>query len=240
MSKRVVTATWDDVPHLSDQAKQDLLAGIPPYQRDARTKGVPQLGAGAIFPVPESDIIVPDFPVPHYWPRGYGLDVGWERTAVIWGAHDRDNDVAYLTGEHYRGQAEPVVHAQRIKAVGDWMPGFIDPAANGRSQIDGQRLFVIYTQLGLKVQKADNAREAGIHEVWMRLSTGRLKVFKSCINWLTEFRIFGRDENGRIIDEHKFHLMAATRYLFLTGIQHWKVKPMPKPAAARPRTGVWS
>jgi phage terminase large subunit-like protein len=45
--KFVVQATWDDVPHLSAEAKAELLASIPPYQREARSKGVPQLGSGA-------------------------------------------------------------------------------------------------------------------------------------------------------------------------------------------------
>ena len=44
---------------------------------------------------------------------------------------------------------------------------------------------------------------------------GKLKVFHSCRNWLDEFRIFARDENGKIMNEQKFHLMASTRYLFL-------------------------
>jgi hypothetical protein len=44
---------------------------------------------------------------------------------------------------------------------------------------------------------AENAREAGIYEVWTRLSAGKLKVFCSCRNWLDEFRIFERDENGK-------------------------------------------
>jgi hypothetical protein len=33
------------------------------------------------------------------------------------GAHDRDNCVAYLTGEHYRGQAEPIIHARGHQSV---------------------------------------------------------------------------------------------------------------------------
>jgi|SRR5579859_6185050 len=220
--KCTVSATWDDAPHLSPETRAQLFASIPPYQRDARTKGIPQLGSGAIYPIPEADILVDDFEIPAYWPRGYGMDVGWERTAAIWGAWDRDNDVAYLTGEHYRGQAEPVIHAQGILARGKATPGFIDPAANGRSQIDGSRLLEIYRGLGLTLQMAQNAREAGIYEVWSRLSTGKLKVFRSCRNWLDEFRIFARDETGKIMNEHKFHLMAATRYLFLGAMSSWK------------------
>ena len=57
MSKFVVVATRDDVPHLSPEQKAALWGSIPPYQRDARSKGIPQLGSGAIHPVPESEIV---------------------------------------------------------------------------------------------------------------------------------------------------------------------------------------
>ncbi len=50
----VVMASWDDVPHLSQQQKDALWNSIPPFQRDARSKGIPQLGSGAIYPVQES------------------------------------------------------------------------------------------------------------------------------------------------------------------------------------------
>jgi phage terminase large subunit-like protein len=238
--KCLITATWDDAPHLSPETKAELFKSIPPYQRDARTKGIPQLGSGAIYPIAESEFLVDDFAIPDYWPRGYGMDVGWSKTAAIFGAYDRDNDTAYLTGEHYRGQSEPIVHAEGISARGKWIPGFIDPAANGRSQIDGRQLFQIYLKLGLKLCLAENAREAGIYTVWLRLSTGKLKVFRSCRNWLNEFRTFARDEDGKIINEQKYHLMAATRYLFLGSMGRWKVKPVVdlRPAS-RPVT-MWS
>jgi hypothetical protein len=69
-------ASWDDAPHLSKAERDELWASIPPYQRDARSKGIPQLGAGAIYPVPESEIVVDDFKIPEYWPVSYGKDVG--------------------------------------------------------------------------------------------------------------------------------------------------------------------
>jgi len=189
-----------------------MLAAIPPYQRDARTKGIPQLGAGAIYPVPESEIVVNDFQIPPHYFRGYGLDVGWNKTAAIFGALDRDTDVLYLYSEHYKGEAEPVIHAQGIKARGNWIPGRIDPAARGRGQRDGEQLLHDYRNLGLKVTPAINAVESGIYKVWERLSTGRLKVFKSLENWLAEFRIYRRDEKGKIIKDFD-HLMDSTRYL---------------------------
>jgi len=226
-SKFVIMATWDDVPHLSEQTKKILWDAIPPFQRDARSKGVPQLGAGAIYPVPESDYLVQDFEIPAHWPRAYGMDVGWNRTAAVWGALDRDNDILYLTGEHYRGQAEPSVHAASIRARGEWIPGVIDPAARGRSQLDGATLVQSYIDLGLNLIFAVNAVEAGIYEVWQRLSTGRLKVFKSLANWLFEARLYRRDEKGCIVKESD-HLMDATRYLVVSGLARAKVKPAEK------------
>ena len=132
MSKFVVMAGWDDVPHLDEQTKKDLYASIPPYQRDARSKGIPQLGSGAIYPVPESEIVCKPFEIPRYWPRCYALDVGWNRTAAIWGAWNLDEDKVFLYAEHYRSQAEPAIHAASIRGRGAWIPGVIDPAARGQ------------------------------------------------------------------------------------------------------------
>lgn len=226
-SKFVVMATWDDVPHLTAAAKEELWNSIPPFQRDARSKGVPQLGAGAIYPVPESDFVVDDFPIPDHWPRCYGLDVGWNRTAAPWGAINRETDTIYLYSEHYRGQAEPSLHADSIRARGDWIPGVIDPASRGRNQADGRQLLQSYIDLGLDLETAFNGVESGIYEVWQRLSTGRLKVFKSMSNWLFEFRLYRRDEKGHIVKSHD-HLMDATRYLVMSGLDRAKVKPSEK------------
>jgi hypothetical protein len=159
-------------------------------------------------------------------PQGFALDVGWKRTAALWGAHDRDNDVVYLYGEYYRGQAEPAVHAQAIKARGLWIPGVIDPAARGRAQKDGAELMKIYGECGLDLVTADNALEAGIVNVWQRLSTGRLKVFRTLQNWLKEYRFYQRDERGRIKDGQADHLMDTTRYLCApSGLARMIIRP---------------
>jgi hypothetical protein len=141
VSRFLVTADWDNnAPHLTAQAKKDLWDSIPAYQKDARTKGIPQLGAGVIFPVPEDDLLVDAKPIPKHWLRGYGLDVGWNRTAAIWRAKDPDSGVTYLYDEHYRAEADPKIHGAFIAQRGIWIPGRIDPAARGRKQDDGDKL----------------------------------------------------------------------------------------------------
>jgi hypothetical protein len=209
---------WDAVPHLSEAVKKELLSSYPDYQRDARSKGVPSLGSGAIYKVAESEITMDDIPIPAHWPRAYGFDVGWRWSAAVWGALDRDNDTLYVTAEHYRSEAEPVIHAAAIKAKGEWIKGAIDPAARGRGQIDGRNLLDMYRDLGLDLVPAENSVETGIYELLMRMTSGRLKIFKSCQNLLAEYRLYRRDEKGRICKE-KDHALDALRYMhgqFLT------------------------
>jgi hypothetical protein len=105
----VVQAGWKDVPHLDEEEKRKLVANTPPFQIKARTEGEPTLGVGAIYPIDESEITVPDFGILDSWPRAFGVDVGWNRTAVIWGARDRGTGVIYLYSEHYQGMGEPSV-----------------------------------------------------------------------------------------------------------------------------------
>ncbi len=73
-----------------------------------------------------------------------------------------------------------------------------------------------YRDLGLELTEADNAVEAGIYAVWERLSGGRLKVVRTCQSWLAEYRLYRRDEKGRIVKAND-HLMDATRYVVNTG-----------------------
>src|SRR5215468_5307710 len=176
--KFTMNAGWDHVPHLSEEQKREDLARIQPFQRKARSEGIPTLGAGAIYPVPEELLLCDPFDIPDYFHQAYALDVGWNRTAALWGALDTNTDVLYLYSEHYVGEAEPPIHAAAIRARGSWIPGVIDPATRGRGQRDGARLMTIYQDLGLDLHVAENALEAGIYEVWMRMSTGRLKVFR--------------------------------------------------------------
>lgn len=222
--KYLVMMGWDDVPHIDADEQQSLLDSTPPHLHDARKKGIPSMGVGAIYPIPESEITVDPFEIPDYWPRAAGMDVGWNRTATVWGARDRNAQVTYLYSEYYRGEAEPSVHAAGIRSRGEWMPIAIDPAARGRGQRDGEELFQDYVDLGLNLFPAANAREAGINRVWEMLSHGELKVFRTLQNWLMEYRLYRRDEKGKVVKELD-HLMDSTRYLAMTGLELARIAP---------------
>lgn len=216
MAKFVVNVGWDDVPHLDEQAKHDLGESYPPHERDARMKGIPALGSGAIYPVPEDTYLIEPFRLPISWQRSFALDVGWNKTAALWGAWDYETETVYLYDEHYQSHGEPSVHASAILRRGEWIRGVIDPASMGANQRDGRTLFSEYQRLGLDLTTADNSVEAGIHRVWEALSQGRIKIFRTLTNTLSEIRIYRRDDRGRVVKERD-HLMDCLRYLIATG-----------------------
>lgn len=227
----IVMAGWDDAPHLDAEAREEMLAKCEPHLVKCRSLGIPTLGAGAIYPIDEADIVVDDFKLPAHWPLAYGLDVGWNCTAAVFGAWDRESDIVYLYSLHYQGRQEPSTHVAGINARGDGIPGVIDPASRGRSQRDGEKLLEIYTELGLDISPADNSRESGLFAVHQRLATGRLKVFRSLRPWFAEYRIYRRDEKGQVV-KVKDHAMDATRYLIVSGLDVAKVPIVRSDAAA--------
>lgn len=240
-NRALVMAGWDDVPHLTEAQKTMMREETPPHLIEARSKGIPSIGSGAIYPIAETEFLVDDMAIPAHWPRAYALDVGWNRTAALWGAQDPATKTVYLYAEYYRGQAEPPIHATAIRAKGDWIPGVIDPASSGAGQKDGKKLAEVYGRnsdgLGLDIAFANNDVEAGIGAVWAGLSTGGIKVFRSLQNWRTEYRMYHRDEQGKIVKAMD-HLMDDTRYLILSGMKRAITQPIRGPRATPHRSQV--
>ena len=124
----------------------------------------------------------------------------------------------------------PSVHAAAIMGPGKWIPGVIDPAARGRSQIDGRQLFQMYSDLGLSITMANNAVEAGVYEVHEALAQGQLKIFNTLINFREEFRLYRRDDKGKIVKERD-HLQDALKYAWVSGRDVMIPEPVANPQA---------
>lgn len=225
MSKFVVVASWLDSPHITPSMRSELINSIPPYQRKARSEGIPYLGEGLVYPVPEDDIKIPDFNLPLTFKRCFALDTSWNRNAVVWAAWDEQADVVYIYRTLKRGGVEPPIIAAAIQAAGAWIPGVADAA--DISRVDGKMYFEIYRALGLDIELPDKALETGISLMWTALSTGRLRVFESCTDWFDEFRVYSRNIKG-IIERQTDDCLDATRYILTSGLQRAKLPPTKK------------
>lgn len=204
-----------DAAHVPESEKKMELARTPPWLVDCRIHGIPQLGSGAIYPVPWTDIAVKRFEIPKHWKRFAGMDVGG-KTACIWFAISPDNGMIYAYHEYYMEGALPSVHAQNIALPGKWVPISIDHAAHGRSQIDGENLFDMYKDLGLQLTNADKSVEAGLYTCWELLANNKLKIFDDLKKFQDEYLNYQRDEKGRVVKKND-HIMDSFRYAIMTG-----------------------
>lgn len=233
----VVTATWDDAPHLTKEAKDELWNSIPPYQRDARSKGIPQLGSGAIYPISESDVTEDDFKIPKHFRRVWGLDHGWDNFACVWAAIDGDTQIVHIYAGIKMACAEPAMQAHMVKSRGAWIPGVGDAAALNIK--DGQKIIDIYRKAGLNITLPDKSVEAGIWDTWELMTAGRLKVFKSLSGWFDEFRLYRRDDKGKVVKTMD-HFMDCTRYVVRSGLGRARVEPTNRLAEVKRFVSQWS
>jgi phage terminase large subunit-like protein len=225
-SKFVMQVQWDDVPHIEDSQKEIMLSAYSDHEKLARSRGIPNLGSGVIYPYLEEDVTCEPFEIPIWWPRAYGIDVGWNMTAAVWGAMNPTTKEIYIYSEHFMGMGVPAIHASAIKARGDWIPGVIDPGSKGGSQADGRALFDLYLEEGLDLTIAENAVDAGIFSVGQKLASGRLKIFTTCKKLLSEYRKYRRDEKGHIVKKND-HGLDALRYFIMSGLDNLMTQPDP-------------
>lgn len=229
-SKFVVNVGWDDVPHINEEWKKSTLAAYSEHEAKARSQGIPALGSGSVFTMPEEDITVQSFAIPPWWPKAFGMDFGFTApTAVVWGAQDPNSNIIYLYSEHAQAKTTPPIHAEAIKARGAWIQGACDPAGGGSSQRDGSTLIDEYLTLGLEIEPSrggKGSKEVRISKVRVLLESGQLKVMDHLTKWLGEYRVYRYNEKGDLIKKND-HLMDATQYLISEFDDTKSVEPDP-------------
>ena len=111
---------WD-VGHLTMEEKQIVVDGYPEHEREARSLGLPMLGEGMIFKVPQSSISCEIFNVPKHFRISGGLDFGYgdHPFAATKIAYDSENDCVYLTHEYKDKSNSPAIHCASLTAWGE-------------------------------------------------------------------------------------------------------------------------
>ena len=223
--RHVTTMTIDDAEHYSDEERTRIIASYPAHEKEARTKGIPVLGSGRIFPVTEESISCEHRDFPSHWPRIGGMDFGWDHpfaaVELVW---DRDTDTVYVARTHRLKEASPVLHAGALRSWGKLRWAW--PRDGRRETLEGagvalsrqyaeQGLDMLYTHA--QFEDGSVSVEAGLMDMLVRMQTGRFKVFKHLNDWWEEFRLYHR-KDGKVVKEGD-DLMAATRYAIMM-LQH--------------------
>lgn len=219
--RHVTNMTIDDVGHYTDEQKRIIVDAYPEHEREARTKGVPMLGSGRIYPVAEEVIReTPLMTVPAHWRQLMGCDIGWDHpTAFVHLALDPDMDCIHVLHTYRRAREIPLVHAAAVKPWGQWVPvAWPKDALQHDKGGSCEQISQQYRDHGLNMvsewakypDKRGNGVEAGIADILERMRTGRFKVNANCGDWFEEFRMYHRKDGVAV--RERDDLLDATRY----------------------------
>lgn len=219
-SQVMVQAGIEDAGHFSDAQRAEIIASYPEFERDARTKGIPALGSGRVFPIGEESIACESFAIPAHWPRICGIDFGWDHpSAAAELAWDRDGDVIYVIAAHRAREQTPAHFASAVRPWGDW-PWAWPHDGLQHDKGSGEQLKNLYKAQGLNMlgtratfDDGSNGIEAGLQDMLDRMREGRFKVFKHLRPWFEEFNLYHR-KDGKIVKEGD-DLISATRYALM-------------------------
>jgi len=224
----IVSMTLEDAEHYSEERRKEIEESYPEHLRDAKARGIPVLGSGAVFPIPEQQIAVQPFELPAHWPRLAGIDFGFDHpTAVSWLALDRDTDTTYLYATHGAKRQPVAVHASAIRAKGDWIPvawpkdgnneTAAGPALAKQYRDEGINMLAEHATLpenpGGKAENTPTSRvslEGSVGQMLASMIGGTFKVFSTCGPWIEEFRLYHR-KDGIIVKEMDDYL-DSSRY----------------------------
>ena len=233
----LVQATWDDVDpaknkgrgHLTEDRQKVLLAQMSPHEREMRSKGLPQMGSGLIFPVKDEDLMCEPFQIPEYWPRIIGIDFGWDHPfAAAWLAEDRETETVYVYKTFRESNVRIPMAADVLKrGHGDRIPVTWPHDGMHHDKSSGKPLADLYREYGLnllpncfsnppapgqKEGQGGQGVEVGLMAILTAMEEGRFKVFSTERNWFEEKNIYHRKD--RKIVKVRDDLMSATRYAY--------------------------
>jgi phage terminase large subunit-like protein len=227
----------DDAEHYTPEQRAAIIASYPLHERKARTKGIPQLGSGRVFPIDDDEIRCEAFTIPPHWVQNGGLDFGWDHpSAAVKHAWDRDSDTIYVTAAHRQREQTPALFSASILPWGKWLPWAWPHDGLQHEKGSGEQLAKQYADQGLNMmpnratfEDGTNGVEAGVMDMLDRMQTGRFKVFSHLGDWFEEFNLYHR-KDGLIVKKGD-DLISASRYaMMMRRFAIVQNKPAPKPS----------
>jgi len=229
-------------PRLEDQlcaftADHD---GASPDRLDALVWALSELmlpEGAPVIATSERDFTCEPIALPASWPRAFALVIGRDRVAVVWGALNTQDDTLYLYADYAAPRADLAVHAAAIRDRARWVPGLFAPRA-GRSAEEGAAILARLEELDLSLHVSGTDPDAALESTLQRISSGRLRVFRTLPGLIAELRALRRDARGRLGEGA---LVAAASLLCAAGREVAIVepkKPRTRGTTARSAWGV--
>jgi phage terminase large subunit-like protein len=223
----MVRYSWADVPdELLPQATRELLTSSwLPHEIASRTQGIPMAGAGSVFALDMSTVILKEPPQIQPWFKLIaGIDFGRnpDPTVIIWLYHDPRTDEIVAYDEVVCTNQTPVEYAPHILHRGKTIP-LAWPA-------DGKRKG--YTETTSAIQELTNRYgintlaehftnpdgsrgiDYGLQYIIGRMRLGKFKISPRCVRLLDEISGYHTEitGNGKVNFVGQDHCIDAMRY----------------------------
>jgi phage terminase large subunit-like protein len=236
----VVNITLDDVPDrvLNKEQKEKMIDSYPEHERPARIQGIPMVGEGLIYQVPDEQISIEPFDIPAHFAQLNAMDFGLGKHGIFVNlAWDRDDDIIYLT-KIFKGDSGvlPENEAVHVMKWGKSIPVSWPHDGHKEEKGTGAVMMSYYKDAGLKMRPTHATHpeggfkvESGIKEINDRMRSGGFKVFNHLKGFFDEKRIYHR-KNGKIVKAND-HILDATR-IGIMDIRYAEIpddKPKPLP-----------
>lgn len=238
--------------HITDAMIKTIQDSCPEFEWECRINGIPSAGAGACFPLKDSEFMIDDVNIQKHWPIVGAFDIGKVvDPSVVSFVTRNDEGVTilleqiYLQGSIY--DKDPLAMANAIKASKFPHALIIPPHDAGMNSASpesfGKKLLEyginVYptpfrnpadTQLAIQSLNQTGGQsvrsiETGLQEMRSQLKAGTLKVHKDCTEWWKEKQTYFYTDKGVPIDANN-HCIDSSRYgiLSFVGNLHTTVK----------------
>ncbi len=201
---------WKDAPHIDPEKEARQKGALPAHELLMRTEGEPILVKGRIYQLADDFV---ECSMPKIQPDWFviaGCDFGWDHPqAFVKLYEDRENDVIYVTHSWKARHTSPI---QAYGATKKWLGPDVPIAwphdgwkhekqLNGAAQTKS-----LYEDAGFNMLATHStwpeggyAVEPGLMEINEGLRGRNIRIVMGQTDFFTEFRNYGRDDNGKIV-----------------------------------------
>lgn len=251
----MIKAGWKDATHMTPEICAQRLKAFQAHERKMRSEGDPLMGAGLVFDTPVENITVAPFEIPRHWPQIIGIDFGWDHPfAAAKIAWDRESDTLYITNVYRASREIPLIHAESVKAWGEWIPVAWPHDGLNTEKGTGIQLRQQYVDAGLNMLpwkatnppqigqlegEGGNSVESSLMDMVDREMTGTLKVFSNCTDYFEERGSYHRDTNGKLV-KMQDDVISAARYACMMHRHARTISVTPKRVITHKGASNWS
>lgn len=199
----VINFASTDNPDYSEEEFERAERSMDPNLFDMRYKGLFRKMEGLVYPDFEPKHMIDPFLIPDDWPKLGGIDWGFNNPLARYKGALSPDDVLVIYDEFYKvgtllKEIAPTMRDMRY--VGD---------PSGKREIEELKA------LGVDIVPGLNDPPILTAAVNARIKTNRLRVFKTCYNWLDEIETYAWDPGKDKPIKKDDHAMNATEQMIL-------------------------